>query len=927
MEQMAPKRNPLLWGLLLALILLAAGLVTYSFLLPRYIEKKILPDLGRTLSASLTGRVYDIGLSSADVGEIDLGAPGNSGVSIATIHAEYSLSSLLAKKLDRLTINGLVLHLEVSDGRITVPGLYPPKVPANKGGQNISREPSGLSLPVEPTFFQVSDSLVAVNYEGEHFLLPFDLQLQQKNTGENNSVYNFTLQMMPEGETVTLDGALDLTGNIITLKLVADSLDVHRFVSRAGTGNNLDFGKVAVKGEAALHMLPLQLVSVNLAIDPDVLHLGKTAVRFGHGGAGSGPAIKLDVQSDRKRLLVTMQGSVTEPLAATLALNGSVVTGNDTVQGSGNFAVRLTEPLEGKKGEGASLVLKSLPELHTDFDFSRHKSGTWKAEIIGTDQKQQGRDSRGLHLQYENMSLRTEVPSVVLRGQGNSDAGEIQASLDFPGMQANYAGTGITLASASLHATYRQETDAGNGPTSGSSFDLTLDGVELKEKGLVGKADIALQGAVSPRLMSGEKVLQAEGKIRLVNAEITERGSTVALGGIEGTIPWAWPQTGKVMAGGVKVPRMQWKDIDLGSFKGDITFKDMIYSLEGKYTSSLFKGVVAKVSGRAGLAGSAYFGELALQSGMTSFAPINLGKFDRGLDKSYFSGELGIDTLLKFGESGLQGKMQVNLHKGIFEIPEKKYTVKGIDLSMLLPELPNLRTAPAQTLNFTEASIGNLTFSQGKLVWQLESTTSIFLEEGVVQWAGGRVFTNSVRLSPEMKEVVVPIFCDRLKLTELLHQFGMNDAAGEGTVNGRIPLRIGRDTIGFEDGFLYSSPGQGGSIKIAALDLLSTGIPKNSPQFGQVDFAAEALKNFRYNWVKLLLDTEGEDLIMQMQMDGRPVQSLPFSYDSKTGVLHRTDNTEQGIDQPIRLDVNFRLPLNRFLGYSGKIQDLIKKIK
>ena len=137
----------------------------------------------------------------------------------------------------------------------------------------------------------------------------------------------------------------------------------------------------------------------------------------------------------------------------------------------------------------------------------------------------------------------------------------------------------------------------------------------------------------------------------------------------------------------------------------------------------------------------------------------------------------------------------------------------------------------------------------------------------------------------------------------------------------------GKDSIRFEDGFLFSSPGQGGSVKVAAFDVLAAGIPKNTPQFAQVDFAAEALKNFQYNWVKLLLNSEGEELIMQMHMDGKPLQSLPFSYDSQTGLLQRVDDSSQGINQPIRLNVNFRLPLNRFIGYSGKIQDIMKKVQ
>ncbi|NOQ66482.1 MAG: carboxylate transporter, partial [Desulfobacterales bacterium] len=93
------------------------------------------------------------------------------------------------------------------------------------------------------------------------------------------------------------------------------------------------------------------------------------------------------------------------------------------------------------------------------------------------------------------------------------------------------------------------------------------------------------------------------------------------------------------------------------------------------------------------------------------------------------------------------------------------------------------------------------------------------------------------------------------------------------------------------------------------------------------DFAAEALKDFNYNWVKLLFNSEGEDLVMQMQMDGKPSHSLPFNYDRQTGFLQRIEIGSQGINQPIRLDVNFRLPLDRFLGYSGKIQDIMDKIK
>ena len=408
-------------------------------------------------------------------------------------------------------------------------------------------------------------------------------------------------------------------------------------------------------------------------------------------------------------------------------------------------------------------------------------------------------------------------------------------------------------------------------------------------------------------------------------AKAEEQESRVNIDSLEGRIPWQWSLTDRETAGWINIKGIKWKNKDLGSFESTVRLKNMAYLLDGRFTHSLLNGLVTNITGQAG-GDSEYQASLAIQMDATPFSSLHLGKIDPALNNSYLDGELGLDGSLKVDAKGLRGSMRLILQNGRLEFPEKKYVLDNINLTLLMPSLPDLRSAPAQKILFDKASVGDLTFEHGKVVWQLESPDSIFIEEGVVSWAGGRIFTNAVRISSDRKEFVVPIFCDRLRLTEILNQFGVSNAEGEGTVSGRIPLLVGKDTIRFEDGFLYSSPGQGGSVKVTALDLLSAGIPRNTPQFAQVDFAAEALKNFQYNWVRLLLNSEGEDLVMQMHMDGKPVQSLPFSYDSQTGLLQRIEDNTQGINQPIRLDVNFRLPLNRFIGYSGKIQDILKKI-
>ncbi len=928
MEKMFLKRNPLVFFLILLLFLIGAGFFSYVFFLPRYIEKKILPDLGRQLSGSLTGQIYRVGFSAADFGNIIFGDTQNPVVSIGSVHAEYSLPDLLTKKLGLVRINGLTLHLEVSNGQLIIPGFELESLRSSQGANPGLLQPTAVNLPITLDSFQVKNGLLSILYEGENLLIPFDLQISRNTKEDSLSVYYLTLQMMPLGEEITLTGTIDLTGNKSIMSLVAGSLDLDRFERLTGAGRyDLHLGRASIMGKAEIRLVPLQLLSAKLTVDPELVHYGKTGVLFGQNTPDAGPAINLELEREQDKFLVKAQSYVREPLGASLELNGSAIMGENSVQGSGNIVLRTTEPPGKGTGDQPFFSLILAPELHGDVNFALDKSRMWKTEFISPGQKQPGNQPRVIEVQYDKIRLQTAIPSLVVKGQGTAAAYEVQVSLAIPKVKAGYDGAEINMPEASMQAIYKQNEDAGHGKITGTTFSIALKGTKFQEKGLNGKADIFVQGEMGSRLADANTPLQAEGIITVVNAEITESASQVSLDALEGNIPWSWPQAPRKMAGKIKASQIGWKDVDLGSFKGDIALNEMMYTLDGNYSSNLFKGVAAKISGKAGIAGSTYIGELALQSDMTPFAAINLGKFDRSLDKSYFSGELGFNTFFKLEAGDVKGRMQVNLRNGTYDFPEKKYNIKGIDFSMFLPALPDLHTAPAQTIHFDEASIGNLAFSKGKLVWQLESTASVFLEEGVVGWAGGRVFTNAVRISPEMNEFVVPIFCDRLKLAELLRQFGVSNAEGEGTVNGRIPLRVGKKSIRFEDGFLYSSPGQGGSVKVAAFDLLAAGIPKNTPQFAQVDFAAEALKNFQYNWVRLLLNTEGEDLVMQMQMDGKPLQSLPFIYDNQTGILQRADGTKQGINQPIRLDVNFRLPLNRFLGYSGKIQDILKKIK
>ena len=927
MEQMSSKRKPFMFAFFLILLLLAAGYISFSLILPRYIETRVLPALGEKFFSSLNGQVFSVGLNEASLGDIIIGDSLNAAGSIGSIHAEYSLSSILDKKIKNLRINGLTLNLEISAGRISIPGLDIEKITGPKTTDEIPQQDSVIDLPFQFDNFQVANGLLKVSYDNQPVLIPFGLQIKRTNKTHKGSlpVYSLDLQIFSQGDEIDISGIIDLADNKGKFTLAASSLDVKPFAFLLGDLEEiLSFDKISIKSNAEIKIMPFQVIATDIDCELKSLKYEKnpaTPTTF-PGSDNVINSLRLKIKGGGQQWDATVNGSMVDPLSASIALDGSFKNNADGVNGLGTVLLRISDKTVTLSQAQTPLTIKGNPELRGNFSANFTPAGKWLMKIDSAGSKETFDISSGPN------SLNAKIPSFSIQGKGSATGVQMQVALKIPDVHATTSdASAISLPMATLQASFLQEQKTGQEKINTGKFATSFPGVKIKRETLTGKADISLTGIMEPQTIQDMKSLQMAGEFIVNNAKAVDKETGITINSMDGRLPWQWSYPERKTAGRLKISGIKWKNNELGSIEAGVKLNGSEYLLDGKFTHSLLNGLVTNISGQANRVDSEYRASLNLQMAPKAFGSLHLGKFAPSLTNSYISGELGLDGTFQFGANGFSGNLGLIMKNGRFEFPDKKYTIENINLNVLMPSLPDLRSAPAQKFLFDRASIGDLVFEQGKVIWQLESTGSFFIEEGVVNWAGGRVFTNAVRISPNRKEFVMPIFCDRLILTEILNQFGVVDAEGEGTVSGRIPLFVGEDTIHFEDGFLYSSPGQGGSVKVAALDVLAAGIPKNTPQFSQVDFAAEALKNFQYNWVKLLLNSEGEDLVMQMQMDGKPLQSLPFSYDSQTGLLQRLNDNTKGISQPIRLDVNFRLPLDRFMGYSGKIQDIMEKIQ
>jgi hypothetical protein len=436
---------------------------------------------------------------------------------------------------------------------------------------------------------------------------------------------------------------------------------------------------------------------------------------------------------------------------------------------------------------------------------------------------------------------------------------------------------------------------------------------------------IALQAASN---QLGQEEFQLQGDFTIDGASFDHPASGARAEGGRLTLPFGWPPSDKHEQGTLALTKIIWREKEIGTLAGTVGLREKKLNMAANFHSPLLPGVTASLSLSADFSGGAGRGELALTippAKLTDFAPARI--FPQAKDIT-LSGLIGGEAHLSLADSGLTGSGRLSLQNGSLELAKQKITVSGVDTTLTLPSLPQLRSATNQKLSFAAARMGELTVNGGSLHFTIDSPDSFFIEKGHFNWADGSVNTYALRFAENRLQPEMIFYCTKLKLAGILEQVGIKNVEGDGTVNGRIPVSFSNGKITFEPSFLYSTPGEGGVIRIAGGDFLTQAIPLDSPQFGQLDFAQEALRNFSYNWAKIHLFSDHDTLVMQLNLDGKPASPLPFTYDSATGGLRRIQIANgQGISQPILLDVNFRFPLNTFLDYDKGLRNLMQRAR
>ena len=251
------------------------------------------------------------------------------------------------------------------------------------------------------------------------------------------------------------------------------------------------------------------------------------------------------------------------------------------------------------------------------------------------------------------------------------------------------------------------------------------------------------------------------------------------------------------------------------------------------------------------------------------------------------------------------GEAFLKISDGQLRNPEKDFSLDGLRLEFEMPDLPKLASDGNQLLAFRNLEFGKFAIRSGGLRFRMESPTSWHLENVTMNWCDGKLKLDSTRINPENKRTSLIFYCDRLRLSALLQQLGAGLDQGEGRISGAIPVVFSDAGLRFRDAFLFSTPGETGSIKL----LPSKSISATAAASEQLSFALDALADFDYSWVKLSLNSEKDLLKIKLQTDGRPAGKL--YYIPKDGTLVRSEvaNDFTGLE----LDANLNIPLNNTL--------------
>ena len=858
----SPSRR-VLRGLTVVLVLVCIILAGLWVALPRLAQEFFVPALAKTLNApDLRIDIRRADFSGLDLGEISISPDAALGAKAVLI--DWSISGLMQGRIDRVRIFGLDVSARKNAEKWEVPGLPAP--------ENSSGAASGPMLLPAIGDLQV-DGRISLDGDGLRLSLPFFV----RGSLDEETRLQLDAKTAPAGQNLSLFLKADLRNNDFQLTCTLPSASVAALASLVPGLDRLALGgalRAAVELTMAKDQKPLLEAEVGLDAFQSLFG-GTPLTQDGNATA------RLRWQDDPQLDLSPV--GLLAPLPLTLNIS------------------EVTASMEGMAFACSwDLALPSLPGI----EFSTPPRLAGRTELRGTDHGWTMRTEAGLDAiearstQAPDLTVSLAATTLSLDTVTNATGVLVDGSLILDRLRMTRDTAAATLSGLNLAVSATATPDwTGTATVSGARLEVRQPGMSLTTTRLEAGCAFSLADRFA---LSGT-----------VNAAARLAGKD-ASGFMTLRLPLSWP-TPAASPGTVNLD-LNWDGKGLAKISSSIAQDLRGARLDGT-VSVLPLAFRAAMKGRVDVRDIAE-SWLELKAGQNVSLPGNLGDFIPAARD--LSGNARLDATARLDMSRGIPMLPVGLQiSGLSLSHEKsKLSLNQGSIALSFSDLLNMRSDPDGSMNFDRLQLGTVILEQGNIHFQIEAMHSILIEGCRFQWAGGRIGSQAFRINPGVEDYTVELYCDRVDMAQVLEQFGLTQAKGGGTANGRIPVRYADGVLTFDNGFLYSTPGEKGVLKVQGTEILTAGVPPGTPQHGQLDLAAEALKDFSYEWARIRLNTEERELIVSLELDGKPEKPLPFSYNRDIGGFARVDASSPGsVFQGIRLDVNFRLPLDQLLQY------------
>lgn len=891
----------LVWGAALVALLVASA----PLWVPGVIQAQAPAVLRRWAPwAAVRMDVRRVGWRSADIHGLALGPPEQPGLTADLLRLDYRPSDLRHPRLRKVFVSGLTLRLEISPDGLRIPGLYPlPAAPRDPSAAVGGGSLAGLRAAETLGAVEIRNATLELHRPEGLTSLPFTAQLTSTPDGRLRGTAHVALG--PAGAHLEVLLAREGTDVFLTLDAQVPEL-------AAWTG--LLQAPVHLQGDGHLTARArLDPTGTAVASVEGRLHLARGRIGAGalelHAPSAPGSTdTSLDIHfrspsTDQWSLEAgpfllegPARGVVRRLEARFTAAGGSLAT-------AGNLALDLLPPWNSSPAGSQALRADWQGRLNAD--------RSWDLEVSAAPDQARGQP---LRLSWPQGEAR--AAGMALRGKaaGRGAAGEANLSVHLDGLQGRHGATALETPRVESGLVVRWD----GSRTMEGDVTVRVDGAKGRTATATWRAQrLGLEGRFAGPAAA---IPSASGDLRFEGLHIEVPAADVTLQDGSLGLPLAWPPPSTAGKRGALQASLRWRRTLTSRLRGSVWQTGGGIDFQGRALAGALPGLQLDAAGSLGAEPSLEAHLEATLRQTSADLAIDLGALRPELEGWRFEGRLaGRGRWTQKGLSGA-GQADLEIENGRLNRPGRTpLGVEGLGLTLAFPDLPRLRSAPRQRLAWDRAYAGDLHTTGGQAFFQVEPGPAFFLEDARFQWCEGTVQVAATRIDPAAPSQDITLFGDRLKLVPLLAQFGVARAEGQGSVSGRVPLQISDGQVTFGDGFLYSAPGEGGTIRLEAADFLSAGgLPGH-----QVDLARHALQDYDYQWAKLNLASEGENLLLKLQLDGKPARSLPFVYDPARGGLVPTEPGHPGSTfQGIRLDVNFRLPLNRLLQYKDILKSL-----